>query len=266
MPNGDNKNNDPLEAVNKQIADMEEAESKAESAGLKPWEYNLSAKTKEVTNERLAEEERVRKAEEALASGQQLETGTTVINGNVVRRNVNIPESGTTGSKQLVEKTYPGGGVYRTSQEALNLTEELNKPGRTTKLAPFSIAQLYSRQQNKVDEYGGEYTFDPQMALDFPELGQYIKQIKSPEKVIQVVDKNNMINGQPMMYLQPVITKEDVIRNAPRQSDFTGDLDYLQKHSEALKKYFEDARIEDWKKLITDTGEFRKIYDVQYGR
>jgi hypothetical protein len=265
MPNGDNKKNDPLESVNKQISDMEEAESKAEAEGLKPWEYNLSAKTKEVTNERLAEEERIRKAEEALANGQPLEKGTTMINGNIVQRNINIPQDTTYGTKEVVEKTYPGGGIYRTTQGALNLTKELNKPGRTTALSPFSIADLYNRQQNKVDEYGNEYTYDPQMALDFPELREYQTKVGS-KKVIQVIDRNNMINGKPAMFLQPVITKEDVLNNAPKQSDFSGDLNYLRKHSEALKKYFEDAGIDDWEKLIKDTGEFRNIYDVQYGQ
>lgn len=75
MANGPNNNAvqpiDPLEAVDRMIKDMEIAEYQAMQAGLKPWEYNLSAKTREVTENRTAEDQR-------LASLQQQQPGGTL--------------------------------------------------------------------------------------------------------------------------------------------------------------------------------------------
>lgn len=56
MANGNNNNQDPLEAINRQIADMEEAESQAEAEGLKPWEYNLAARTKKIEKNRIQQQ------------------------------------------------------------------------------------------------------------------------------------------------------------------------------------------------------------------
>lgn len=50
---------DPLGAIDKMIADMEQAELDALNQGLKPWEYNLSALTKQRTAQRESEEQAI---------------------------------------------------------------------------------------------------------------------------------------------------------------------------------------------------------------
>ena len=268
MPNGDNNNKD-LEAINQEISDMQEAERKAQEQGLKPWEYNLSSLTSQQSKERLAEEEKVRKAEEALTAGEAPAFGTTTIGGEIARKDI-TPTEQVPIESNVVEKTYPGGGTLRTTQESLNLTNLLDQPGRTTKSTPANPAQLYYRQQHGFGAYGEygseEIPYDPQMEKDYPALEQYRKKYGAITKVRQVVDKNNLVGGKPTMYVVPSVTIKDVIRSAPKQSEFKGDLNYLQKHEKAMENYFKDVGIEDWKKMVRNSDEFRNIYDLQYGQ
>lgn len=262
-----------LERIEQEISDMKKAESEQFEQGKKPWEFDLSAITTAFTKKREeqeAEEIRLTQENKNLSLSDQTITPkqettkkyTTMIGGQLA--NDKMPASIKEPSDEVIEKSYPGGGIYRTTKGAIELSKTLDEPGRQTKRTLLSPSELYKRQKSEIDEYGKEFDYQEQMGRDFPQLAQY-KGKYNFNKVRQVIDKNNLVNGKPTMYLEPVINTEELIRKAPKESEFVGDLNYKAKHNKALENYFQGTGLGNWKDLIESTGEIQNIYDVSYG-
>lgn len=274
---------DMLEEINQELIDMNVAEQQATASGLSLGDFNLQTATAKIRADRIAAqklEEDVLSdppslaqkpiGEEPVRTLSDLKRGTAVINGQIAEKDLEIPEN-IFESEEYIEKTYPKGGVYRVSQAARDLARLYEDPSRidprtgkpSAPQSLYSVPEIYERQLTGADQYGEEFEFDAEMAKDFPELARYQKVLPF-EKVRQVIDKTNIVDGKPTMYFQPVYDKEAVIRSAPKESEFAGLVNKTSKHTKALQEHFKRAGIKDWKKLIKDTDQFREIYDIKY--
>jgi len=282
-----------IDNINQRLADMDYVQARMAEQGIGLGEYDLDSLASLRAKERIKEEEIAKTQEAANQQGiinlqgtspqeppvvsitskpqeqaivniDDLKKGTAVIGGEIAAKDIKVKED-PLASKDYIEKRYSGGGIFRAGKAGQQLSDIYEKRG-TAKKSLYTPAEIYARQNEKNEDldlsYGEVFPYQQEMGEDFPQLKEY--QSKYPfKKVRQVTYKSNLIDGKPVMTLEPVYDMEQVVIAAPKQSEFVGDINYLSKHRKALEKYFDKKGIPDWEKYLKKPEIAREVYDVK---
>jgi len=236
-----------LDEVQQELDDVKVAKIRASQLGKGLGDYDLPTAAAMVRQERIAME-KVAQQEQAYQQQQQIaplaqpgqqgtisgsprgplgfstpqDGGGKVMIGGEEAEGASVTPNQEQGTDEVVTKGEEGGPIQRLDVTREQILETLAKgtEGRN----PFESIQLVNTIKEGVEGLSVTKTFKytPDMKDKYPEVKRYVDQYGAPKEVVQVEDKNSMVNDRPASFVIVNPNKGDVQKNYPKREDSVG--------------------------------------------